>query len=403
MADMYQGPDGEEANNMYKEESEAAQPAMAGERRWQAKMAEDNRQRNRKQRKQREPEQDKPPKPPPKRAKAPKRKKKPKVRRKNAALARWLYAAVQIVPYAALLLLAPLIRRPLEFYILALLLAAPAAIAAVVLRPLGPNAWVLRAAAPLLPVEAWFALQYFSWNPVPTLALLGLCVLAGVLCYLITMRGKKKAGEDEEDTPEQEPEGGQEPKPAEPDPKERVRRFLLRVVPLACALLLLPALLGLRLQLYWPKPSVPDAFEQESIEKDEVMARRMNAVYGNLQADVWVQADRSERLANLQALLNTETDRMEIDRFDLRDPAVLATVQGKGHFGISAALMSGSGKTEERVRAMCHLAFHLKQLTISEQVNMRGFEDEAKGYEDFQYQTYVNLWNNREMETDDAG
>jgi len=295
--------------------------------------------------------------------------------------AAWAQAAAQIVPCAVLLLAAPLISGAAGFYILVLLTAVPAAAALLLLRPLGRWGWPARALAPLLPVELWFALRHFAWEPALTLALFGIFALVGSMCYLFfrAMLPDKDKQTKNPDT----------------------RRFLLFVVPLLGVSLLVPALLGLRLELRRPSPNETTAFHEQSKHSEEDMTRRMLIAYGELLPEGWAKLKgRGEKLEALQNLLDVETDRMELDRFDLRDPMVFSCVGGAGHTDVPAALLSGNAKADVRVRAMCHLAFHLKQLTIAEDVNMRGFEDEAKEYEGRRYQDYVLKWENRPVEVD---
>ncbi|MCL2494081.1 MAG: hypothetical protein FWE98_00305 [Oscillospiraceae bacterium] len=295
--------------------------------------------------------------------------------------AAWAEAAAQIVPCAVLLLAAPLISGAAGFYILVLLTAVPAVAALLLLRPLGRWSWPARALAPLLPVELWFALRIFAWEPALTLVLFGIFALVGSMCYLF-LRAKLPTEDNRK--------------------KNKVqRRFLLFIVPLLGVSLLVPALLGLRLELYRPSPNEISAFEEQSKHSEEDMTRRMLIAYGALLPEGWAKLKgRGEKLEALQNLLDVETDRMEIPRFDLRDPMVSACVGGAGHTGVPAALLSGNAKAEVRVRAMCHLAFHLKQLTIAADVNLRGFEDLAKKYEDHRYQDYVLKWENQPVEVD---
>ena len=417
------------------QEDEAPQPgggapkAKEGERDWRAKVAEEDRQQHRSDARSR-------------RRIWPglslQRKSEPgkKKKRRSAALARtyWLHVAAQIAPFAVILLLAPLISGPGGFYLLVLLLAAPFTVAALLLRP--KRAWLLRALIPLLPVEAWYALRYFSWNPGTALVLVSLFALGGALYYILGVRSKGPA----KDTPkpvtrsaqlELEVRGRRQARRGRSDDdkqaaKEHSRRFLLFVVPLMCVSLLTPALLGLGMHLRRPAPNVikEGSPEAQSFTDDALMIRRMNGAYEHLQADAWPEMDRAAKLAALQALLDVETDRMEltranmggkpldlhdpedlkkIRRFDLRDPMVLAAADGGGHTSVSAALLSGESKAEQRVRAMCHLAYHLMQLTVSGDVNMLRFEDEANAFEDARYKAYINTWDNREAEIDHAG
>ena len=293
----------------------------------------------------------------------------------TAAKTAWLPAAAQVVPYAVMLLLAPLIKGEAGFYLLVLVTAAPVALAAILLRPLGRWAWLLRAVAPLLPLEAWFALRYFLWNLGGALALAGLCALAGLLYYGFAVRGKARGG-------------------------DKSRGVLLFVTLLAAVTLLVPAALGVGLQLYRASPNERDDFAAQSLEDDELMTRRMNGAYELLQPEQWALMGREKKLEALQALLDVETDDLGLPRFDLRDPMVFTAVSGSGHTSVPAALFSVNTRAEQRVRAMCHLAYHLKQLTISENVNMRWFEEEAAGRENNRYAAYANRWENREAEID---
>ena len=355
---------------------------------------------------------------PPRRKPKPGEKEKPEEKEKRerrAALARayWLRVAAQIASYAVILLLAPFISGSGGFYLLVLLLGAPVTAAAILLRPLGRQAWILRALTPLLPVEAYFALRYFSWNPGTALALMSFFALGGAL-YL-AMRGKNpgKGGPNSEARHarlEREAKRNRQArrtrgKADTAADKGRKRRFLLLAVPLMCSALLAPALPGLGLQLYRPSPNVveKDSLEAQSRTDDVLMARRMNSAYEHLQPEAWQQAGRKGKLEALQALLDVETDRMGIRRFDLRDPTVLAAAEGGDHTAVPALLQSSGAKAELRVRAICHLAFHLKQLTVSEDVNLQHFEKEAGIYENTSYNAYLYAWENREAEIDHAG
>jgi len=397
-----------EASDDAQQPEDSAQKVTVGTRDWRAKVAAEDRQRHRSQARsrrriwpgiflRREAEPDR------------------RDAKRGVAIARTDQprVAAQIAPYAVILLLAPFIGGPGGFYLLVLLLAAPATAAALLLRPLGQRAWLLGALIPLLPVEAHFALRYLSWDPGTALLMMSLFALAGTLYYIFAVHGKgpgKVAPKLETRNAQLELEvrarrrvrraRGDDVKQAA---KERKRRLLLFAVPLMCTALLLPALLGLGMQLRRPVPNVPTELEAQMRGDDAFMARRMNGAYEHLQSEAWGQMDRGEKLAALQALLDVETDRQEIRRFDLRDPAVLAAAGGRGHTGVSAALLSGDSKAELRVRAMCHLAYHLMQLTVSGDINMLRFEDEAKAYEDARYNAYVNTWNNREAEIDHAG
>ena len=336
-------------------------------------------------------------------------------RERRAAIARayWLRAAAQIAPWAAILLLAPFISGPGGFYLLVLLLGAPVTAAAILLRPLGRQIWILRALAPLLPVEAWFALRYFSWDPRTALALVILFVLGGPLYFALRNKVPGKGGPNSEarharlerETKRHRQARRTRGKDDTAADKGRKRRFLLFVVPLMCAALLAPALLGLGLQLYRPSPNVieENSLEAQSLMDDVLMARRMNGAYEHLQPEAWQQAGRQDKLKALQALLDVETDRMGIRRFDLRDPTVLAAAGGDAHTAVPALLQSGGAKADLRVRAICHLAFHLKQLIISEGVNLQRFEEEAGIYENTSYNAYLYVWENREAEIDHAG
>jgi len=185
------------------------------------------------------------------------------------------------------------------------------------------------------------------------------------------------------------------------------REFGRWILTLAAALtafsLLIPTALGVGLRLYRPNPSVPGELEIESLKDDELMARRMNSAYGHLLGDKWGQASRADKLAALQALLDIETDALEIARFDLRDPKVQAASGGSGHSSIPSLLLTGAAKGDQRVRAICHLAFHLKQMTVYADTDILLFEEAARGRENLRYSLYKNLWDNREVENDHPG
>ena len=282
----------------------------------------------------------------------------------------WGPAAAQIVPCAVILLLAPFISGPARLYLpLLLLTGVPLAIAALRLRP---RAWLFRLLAPLLPVLAWFALRCGQWNPAGALVPMALCALIGLLYYLFSRRGKRHSGE----------------------------RVLLFVTVLTAVSLLAPAALGLGLALRRPAPNAVQELDTLSLHDDITMTRRMNSAYAHLLPDKWGEMERGDKLAALQALLDVETDSLGIDRFDLRDPMVYTAVSGAGHVSVPKALLSGKEKAEERVRAMCHLAYHLMQLSVSQNVDMRRFEDRAGGYENSRYAQYAAMWQNREAEND---
>jgi len=50
----------------------------------------------------------------------------------------------------------------------------------------------------------------------------------------------------------------------------------------------------------------------------------------------------------------------------------------------AARLSSGKAQTEQRVRAVCHLAYHLRLV--------RPFEEDARSYEDARYKKYAAMW-----------
>jgi len=420
------GIDREEVSDLVRffdeaEPDDAAQPgggkprATPGEQDWQRKVAEEDRQQHKTEARSRRRIWGMSLR----RRAGPQKKKK----KHGAALARVyrMRVAAQVAPWAALLLAAPFISGPGGFYLLALLTAVPATAAALLLRPLGPKAWVLRALVPLLPVEAHFALRYFAWDPGMTLALVSVFALSGSLYYIFGLRGKgpgrdTSRPETRNAQLELELKGRRQARRARSDDEKQAakgygRRFLLFVVPLMCVSLLIPALSGFVMQLRRPAPNVirEGSLEEQSLTDAALMARRMISAYEHLQAGAWSDMNRRAKLAALQALLDVETDRMEIkgsdgeiQRFDLRDPAVLAAASGPGHTSIAAALLSGSAKAELRVRAICHLAYHLKQLTLFNDVNIHLFEAQADAYEDARYGAYVYSWENREAENDHA-
>jgi hypothetical protein len=147
----------------------------------------------------------------------------------------------------------------------------------------------------------------------------------------------------------------------------------------------------------------PNSVEEQSLTDDALMARRMNGAYGHLQAGAWAEMKRQARLDALQALLDVETDDLGLPRFDLQDPAVLAAAAGNGHADIPSLLLSGNAKGEQRVRAICHLAWHLMQLTTYENTNIFLFEQAAIGRENSRYDKYAAQWDNQPPEVDHAG
>ena len=294
-----------------------------------------------------------------------------------SARANWGPAAAQVVPCAVILLLAPFISSPAGLYLPVLLVTGvPLALATWKLRP---RTWLFRMLAPLLPMEAWFALRYGLWNPAGALVPVLLCALIVSLYYLFSRRkqeadlaGRQKKG----------------------------RRVLLFITMLTAASLLVPAAQGLWLELRRPSPTSVEDLDKQSLGDDAIMVRRMNSAYERLQPEQWGWAERGDKLAALQALLDVETDSLGIDRFDLRDPMVFTAVSGAGHTSVPKALLSGNENAETRVRAVCHLAYHLMQLSVSQEVNMRRFEDSADGYENTRYALYAGIWENREAEND---
>jgi len=281
----------------------AAPMASEGERLWQLKVLEEERQQQKTEARSRRriwPGISLRRKPGP--AKADKKK-------RAASLARIyrLRVAAQVAPWVAVLLLAPFISGPGGFYLLVLCLAVPVTAAALLLHPLGRRAWVLRALTPLLPVEAWFALRYFSWNPGTALALVSLFALSGAVYYVFAVRGKVSRKKKPEVEPTRNAQlelevrrrrrrtRGADEKHMD---KEHVRRFLLFVTPLMCAALLAPALLGLGMQLRRPVPNVivEDSLEALSLKDDMLMARRMSSAFEHLQPGPWSEMDRGEKL-----------------------------------------------------------------------------------------------------------
>jgi len=399
------------------EESDEAPPAGAmplseSEQDWQDKLAEEDRLQHIKDRKTHmRAQMDWP-------FRRRERPEKPKRRRLELRWSGGGGLAAQIVPFAALLLLAPFIDSPGWFYLLVLATAVPLALIAIPLRPLGPGSVWFRMLAPLLPAEAWLALRYARWNPWGTLALVSLCVLAGALYFVFAVRGKLRRREGKERDKQETPGGrgylpvlevqgrrqarrtrGRDGRSAD---KVYRRRLLVLVTLLAAISLAVPAVLGVGMALRRFSPDEASEFELDSVRDDALMARRMNGAYEQLQPKAWGEKNREQKLQALQALLNIETDALGLDRFDLRDPMVYTAVSGKGHTGVPGALQSGKSRAEARVRAMCHLAYHLRQLTISKDVTMHRFEDKAKGHEDSRYAEYAGKWENRLPEVDHA-
>jgi len=338
----------------------------------------------------------------------------------------WLRIGSLALPCAALALLAPLISGAAGYYFLVLVTAGPVAVAAIALRPLERRGWLLRAVTPLLPLEVYFTLRYFAWDPGRTLLAAGLCAAAGFLFYLWRTRGKKRGAaapnppeEKREALPELEVRSkwqarrariaqAREAKQARREKgadKEHGRRLLMLAAALTAFSLLVPAALGVGMQLYRPNPNIASEFDEQSLQDDEFMARRMNSAYEHLLGDKWGQASRAEKLAALQALLDIETDILlgSDHRFDLRDPAVLAATGGNEHSSVPSLLLTGSARAEQRVRAMCHLAYHLMQMTAFEDTDILRFEKAAEDYELSRYKRYAAQWANREVENDHAG
>jgi len=320
-----------------------------------------------------------------------------KKKKRGAALAR-LYrmrVAAQLAPYAALLLLAPYVSGPGGFYLLVLLTAVPATAAALLLRPLGPKAWTLRALTPLLPLEAHFALRYFAWNPGGALALASAFALSGSLYYIFGLRGRGPG----KDTPkpetrnsqlELELKGRRQARRTRSDDEKQAakghsRRFLLFVVPLMCVSLLIPALLGFGMQLRRPQAG---AMPQRS---EAYLTQRMEEAYTDMLPGVWGSLGRADREAALQTLLDTETDNLKIPRYRLRDPAVLSIGAGQGG-SVAALLLSGKDKTELRVTSVCRLAWRLRQLHIAQEADLDSYEADADAYARSRYIAYVELW-----------
>jgi len=323
--------------------------------------------------------------------------------------------AAQVVPYAALLLLAPFIDNPVWFYLLLLFTAVPLALAAISLRPLGHGGRLFRMLAPLLPAEAWLALRYGLWNPVGALVLVGLCALLGSLYFIFAVRDRgEREGRDRAERPGRSSQQPQlEVKGRRQERRERSRsekaaslaygrRLLLFVTLLAAISLAVPAVLGLGMALVRFQPNEASDFERASMQDDELMARRVAGVYGQLQPDQWELLSRDHKRKALQAMLDLETDSLGIDRFDLRDPMVHTAVSGAGHFSVPQALLSGKGKSDDRVHAMCHLAYHLMQLSVTENVTLHRFEEMADGYANTRLKLYAAQAALQEPEVDHA-
>lgn len=382
------------------DEQEAA-PLSESERDWQDRLARENRQQHKKDRKTR--------------ARA--RMSWPFGRagsgRRAEARAYWAgrgEMAAQIVPCAALLLLAPFIDNAPWFYLLALVTAAPLALAAITLRPLGHGGWLFRMLAPLLPAEAWLALRYGLWNPAGTLLPVGLCALAGALYFILAVRGRRERRREDGDgqgfRPELEVKDRRQARRARSGAEKAAsmaygRRLLLFVTALAAISLAVPAVLGVGLALHRPQLMETDPARQQD---DAYIAQRMTEAYENMLPEVWGTFTRAQKEEALRTLLNAEIDFLELPYYyELRDPAVLSISRGRGETSVAAALYSGKSRTELRVRAICHLAFHLRQLTISGQKGgdlriMRPFEEDAKAYEDARWAKYAAMGEGNDLE-----
>ena len=379
------------------EEQEAA-PLSESERDWQDRLAQENWQQQKKDRKARaRARMDRPFR----RGERPE-----KSRQRAAARAYWAgrgRMAAEIVPFAGLLLLAPFIDSPGWFYLLVLVTAAPLALAAIALRPLGHGGWLFRMLAPLLPAEIWLALRYGLWNPAGTLLPVSLCALAGAVWFIFALRGRgERRGEDGDGQgfrPELEVKDRRQARRARSRDEKAAsmaygRRLLLFVTALAAISLAVPAALGVGLALRRPQRMETDPARQQD---DAYIAQRMTEAYENMLPEVWGAFTRAQKEEALRTLLNAEIDFLEMPYYyELRDPAALSISRGRGEASVAAALHSGKSRTEFRVRAICHLAFHLRQLTISGQKGgdlriMRPYEEDARGYEDARWARYAAI------------
>lgn len=316
----------------------------------------------------------------------------------------WAGFAAQAAPFAVLLLLAPLVRGPAVFYLLVLASALPAALP-FLLRHVSGSHWAACIPAALLPVEVYFALQYAPWNPELTLplAVVSAGAFAMAVHYVAALRRKRYVPVEVLEEPGIE--DGRQARQIKGEvafaaEQGRRRGLLLFFTALAAAALLAPAVQGVGLQLYRPSPNEVSEFEKESLKDDALMTRRMNAAYERLESEMWEQSSREEKRKALQALLDIETDRLGSKRFDLRDYNVFSAVAGGKHTSVPEALLTGKTKTQERVSAMCHLAYHLMPLVVTGDEEQ--FEAIAEDHAKRRCAEYEARWENREPEVNHA-
>ncbi len=336
--------------------------------------------------------------------------------------------AAQVIPLIVILLVAPLIHNAPLFYVL---VAATAVLAIIcfLLRPLGKYGWYLRLTVPLLPIEIYFTIQYFVWNP----WIVGLLVVSGAVVaaifYAAVLRrespgavkvhnteGNRKISSayasnkqtavvlakdaqngnpiasERSAPPELELHSRREKRAARDEgavaaSRQHSRRVLQCLTLIVAISLLIPAVFGAALYFHQAKPSDEASGIRDT--SDVGIARRMQDIYKKLQPEEWSAASRGQRLNLLQELLNIETDNLRIKRYDLRDRTVLSIPPGKGSRSIAFLLYSGKNDVQERIESVCSLALHLHQFSIADSTEYSSHQQDALDYAHNRYISYV--------------
>jgi hypothetical protein len=306
---------------------------------------------------------------------------------------------VHLAQYGLLLLLAPAIHHwisadgsafRINYYVVLALTTVPTLVAASIWRPKSP---LFRAAAPLLPVIAWFALRFTVANPL--LLLVMLCAsLGGPLVYYAVLANRvSESGEADDELEE-----------SRHPLKNIVARLHAKAhaaaaanfgAPWMAGVLLICMLIGIGLQPREERAEIGELsaaawrdarYAENWLLEDTIVPASAMQTIARLDSALWKQLSRGEKDEALQTLLDVECANLLKNKYppsaiDAKEVRRIASKDGK--FSLSRARFSGTKADDRQVRleCVCFVAFRLWQLhTMGPDANADTWDGDAAKY-----------------------